>query len=73
VSTLVSLVPKPRDENDEGLDEARTTLDADPGHVILKRLSAPLPGTGGAAGLGSIVGGIKSAAASLGDLLTTTR
>jgi len=77
VSTLVSLVPKPRYENDEGLDEARATLDADPGHVILKRLSvptvpvsAPLPGTGGAAGLGSIVGGIKSAAASLGDLLT---
>jgi len=77
VSTLVSLVPKPRYENDEGLDEARTSLDADPGHVILKRLSvptvpvsAPLPGTGGAAGLGSFVGGIKSAAASLGDLVT---
>lgn len=77
VSTLVSLVPNPRYENDEGLDEARTTLDSEPGHVILKRLStptvpvsAPLPGSGGAAGLGSILGGIKSAAATLGDLLT---
>jgi hypothetical protein len=77
VSTLVSLVPNPRYENDEGLDEARATLDTDPGHVILKRLSVPtvpvshpLPGSGGAAGLGSILGGIKSAAATLGDLLT---
>jgi hypothetical protein len=77
VSTLVSLVPNPRYEKDEGLDEARGTLDAVPGHVILKRLStptvpvsAPLPGSGGAAGLGSVLSGIKSAAATLGDLLT---
>jgi pimeloyl-ACP methyl ester carboxylesterase len=77
VSTLVSLIPNPRYEKDEGLDEARTYLETAAGRDILKRLSTPtvpvavpIPGSGGAAGLGSVLGGITSAAASLGDLLT---
>jgi pimeloyl-ACP methyl ester carboxylesterase len=74
VSTLVSMVPNPRYETDEGLDNARGALNTLPGHTVLANLaipigpvSAPLPGTGGATGL---IGGITSAAASLGDLLT---
>jgi pimeloyl-ACP methyl ester carboxylesterase len=92
VATLVSMVPKPRYEEDEGLDIARRALDQTPGHTILQRLSVPTsavappiaPGTGGAAAFGvaapdsgsamgfftGMVGGIKSAAADLGDLLT---
>jgi hypothetical protein len=77
VSTLVSLVPNPRYEKDEGMEEARTELNTAAGRDILKHLSTPtvpvsppLPGSGGAAGLGNVLGGIKSAAASLGDLLT---
>jgi pimeloyl-ACP methyl ester carboxylesterase len=92
VATLVSMVPKPRYEKDEGLDSARQALDVTPGHTILQRLSVPTtpvappnkPGVGGAAAMGfptpasgtalglfgSLFGGIKSAAADLGDLLT---
>ncbi len=74
VSTLASMVPLPRYEADEGLDNARQALSTLPGHVVLKNLatpfaspSAPLPGSGGAAGL---LTGITSAAATLGDLTT---
>lgn len=74
VSTLVSMVPKPRYEPDEGLDNARSDLENIPGHIVLANLATPvgpvappLPGSGGAAGL---LGGITSAAAALGDLLT---
>jgi pimeloyl-ACP methyl ester carboxylesterase len=74
VSTLVSMVPNSRYEIDEGLDNARSALGTLPGHVVLANLatpigpvSAPLPGKGGAT---SLLGGITSAAASLGDLLT---
>jgi xanthosine utilization system XapX-like protein len=74
VSTLASMVPKPRYETDEGLDNARSALSTMPGHIVLANLAAPvgptsppLPGSGGAAGL---LSGITSAAASLGDLLT---
>jgi hypothetical protein len=74
VSTLTSMVPLPRYEADEGLDNARQALNTVPGRVVLQNLAtpfasptAPLPGSGGAAGL---VSGITSAAATLGDLLT---
>jgi hypothetical protein len=77
VSTLASLVPNPRYEVDEGLEGARGDLASVPGHIVLSRLSTPtvgvtqpLPGSGGATGLGSVLGGIKSAAADLGDLIT---
>jgi pimeloyl-ACP methyl ester carboxylesterase len=74
VSTLVSMIPKARYEQDEGLDNARADLEKMPGHVVLANLATPvgpvappLPGSGGAAGL---LGGMTSAAATLGDLLT---
>jgi hypothetical protein len=91
VSTLSSMIPKPRYEGDEGMDAARFAVDATAGHVVLSMLAtpiaaapAPLPGStgvavapsssaaisGGAAGLGNILGGITSAAATLGDLFT---
>jgi hypothetical protein len=92
VGTLVSMVPKPRYERDEGLDDARDHLDSASGHVVLQRLSTPFvpvttlpisgsggatsiggltPGSGNASGfLGGLLGGIKSAAANLGNVLT---
>ena len=79
VAALISLVPNPRYEGDEGLDLARTALDTQPGYVILQRLMtqpattvSSIFGGGGAAGLsiGGIIGGIKSAAANLGNYLT---
>lgn len=74
VSTLASLVPKPRYESDEGMDNARLALDSTPGRTVLANLAvplgpttAPLPGSGGASGL---IGGVIHAAATLGDLVT---
>jgi hypothetical protein len=62
VASLVSLVPKPRYDADEGLDEARNALDTAAGHTVLQQMSAavsptappPLvPGSGGAASFGA--------------------
>jgi pimeloyl-ACP methyl ester carboxylesterase len=94
VATLVSMVPQPRYEVDEGLDAARTFLNTASGHEVLQRLSTPfipvaprvppsagvggaaslappIPGTGAAAGwLTDLAGGIKAAAANLGNVMT---
>jgi hypothetical protein len=80
VFALVSALPAPRNEKDEGLDDAMTTLKTGgtPGHVVLDRLSVPdfpafpLPdGSGGhALGLGGLVDGVKSAATRLANYFT---
>jgi hypothetical protein len=78
VFALNSVIPKPRGDGDQGLDEARMELDSSssPGHAILSRLAAPvfpvlpLPSSGGGAasfqGTGGV--GIGQAAGLLGDL-----
>jgi hypothetical protein len=63
VAALVSLVPKPRYDADEGLDAARVALDTAAGHTVLQQMSAPVsptasppplvPGAGGAASFGA--------------------
>jgi len=78
VFALNSVVPKPRGEGDQGLDEARQELDSpsSPGHAVLSRLAAPVfpvfpipTSGGGAASLqGSTGVSMGQAAGLLGDL-----
>jgi hypothetical protein len=80
VFALVSALPSPRNERDEGLDDAMIALKAGttPGHTVLDRLSVPdfpafpLPAdsSGHALGLGGILDGIKSAASRLANYFT---
>lgn len=80
VFALVSALPSPRNEKDEGLDDAMIALKAEttPGHTVLDRLSVPdfpafpLPTASGghALGLGGILDGIKSAASRLANYFT---
>ncbi len=80
VFALVSALPSPRNEKDEGLDDAMIALKAGttPGHTVLDRLSVPdfpafpLPTASGghALGLGGILDGIKSAASRLANYFT---
>lgn len=80
VFALVSAVPAPRNERDEGLDDSMAALKAGAvlGHTVLDRLSAPdfpafpLPDDSGghALGLGGIVSGITSAASRLANYFT---
>jgi pimeloyl-ACP methyl ester carboxylesterase len=80
VFSLVSALPGPRNDRDEGLDDSMTALKAGavPGHTVLDRLSAPdfptfpLPGDSGghALGLSSIMSGITSAASRLANYCT---
>ncbi len=80
VFALVSALPAPRNEKDEGVDDAMSSLKSGsaPGHVVLSRLSVPdfpafpLPdGSGGhALGLGGVLDGIKAAASKLANYFT---
>ena len=81
VFTLKSLVPLPRGPADEGLDEARRSLDAAgvDGSTILARLGQPIgptlptPGTlatGGAASIGSVFSSVKNAASNFLNVMT---
>jgi hypothetical protein len=80
VFALVSALPAPRNEKDEGLDDSMSALKSGntPGHVVLDRLSVPdfpafpVPdGSGGhALGLGGLVDGIKSAGFRLANYFT---
>ena len=80
VFALVSALPAPRNEKDEGLDDAMSALKAGtvPGHTILSRLSVPdfpafpVPDNSGghALGLGGVLSGITSAATRLANYLT---
>jgi pimeloyl-ACP methyl ester carboxylesterase len=78
VFALNSVIPKPRGEGDQGLDEARLAIDStsSPGHVVLSHLAAPVfpvfptpISGGGAASIQSFGGaGMGQAAGLLGDL-----
>ncbi|MGF7182167.1 hypothetical protein [Tunturiibacter psychrotolerans] len=80
VFALVSALPAPRNDIDEGLDEAMTALKSGtvPGHTVLGRLSVPdfpafpLPSESGghALGLGGVLSGITSAASRLANYFT---
>lgn len=79
VFALVSSLPAPRGEKDEGLDDAMSTLKAGaPGHVVLDRLSVPdfpafpppADSGGHALGIGAIIDGIKAAACRLANYFT---
>jgi hypothetical protein len=80
VSALVGALPAPRNEKDEGLDDAMSALQSGsvPGHTVLDRLSAPIlpafpvPNDSGghALGLGGILDGITSAATRLANYVT---
>lgn len=80
VYALVSALPAPRNEKDEGLDDAMLELKqgTTPGHVTLERLSVPdfpafpLPegSAGHALGIGGTLDGIKSAALRLANYFT---
>jgi hypothetical protein len=80
VFALVSALPSPRNEKDEGLDDAMTALKSGntPGHTVLDHLSVPdfpvfpLPADSGghALGLGGVLDGIKSAASRLANYFT---
>lgn len=80
VFALVSAVPAPRNEKDEGLDDALTEIKSNSltGSVVLQRLSAPLlpttplpTGTGAhALGFGGLLGGIKAGASRLANYIT---
>lgn len=80
VASLVSALPAPRNDRDEGLDDSMTALKSGsvPGHTVLDRLSAPvfaafpLPEDSGghALGLGGVLSGITSAASRLANYFT---
>lgn len=80
VFALVSALPSPRNEKDEGLDDAMSALKSGnlQGHTVLDRLSSPvfpvfpLPtGSGGhALGIGGMVDGVTSAASRLANYFT---
>jgi len=80
VFALVSALPAPRNERDEGLDDAMIALKSGnlAGHTVLNQLSAPifpvfpLPVASGghALGIGAIVDGITSAATRLANYFT---
>lgn len=80
VFALVSALPAPRNEKDEGLDDSMNALKSGttPGHVVLNRLSVPdfpafpMPDDSGghALGLGGLLDGIKSAATRLTNYFT---
>jgi hypothetical protein len=80
VFALVSALPAPRNEKDEGLDDAMNALKSGStqGHIVLDRLSVPdfpafpLPTDSGghALGLGGVLDGIKSAASRLANYFT---
>lgn len=80
VFALVGALPAPRNEKDEGLDDAMAALKSGsvPGHTVLDRLSVPifpafpLPDNSGghALGLGGILDGITSAASRLANYVT---
>ncbi|MBA3913625.1 MAG: hypothetical protein H0X25_07165, partial [Acidobacteriales bacterium] len=74
VFALTSLLPPPRGERDEGVDDAREELSSlsSPGHLVLQRLSAPsspvfpFPGSGS----GSMPVGLPSGSGQAANLLT---
>jgi hypothetical protein len=80
VFALVNALPAPRNEKDEGLDDAMAALKggSTPGHTVLDRLSVPdfpafpVPDSSGghALGLGALVDGVKSAASRLANYVT---
>jgi hypothetical protein len=80
VFSLVSALPTPRNDKDEGLDDSMVALKSGtiPGHTVLDRLSVPdfpafpLPADSGghALGLGDILSGITSAASRLANYIT---
>jgi pimeloyl-ACP methyl ester carboxylesterase len=80
VFALVNALPAPRNEKDEGLDDAMTKLKSGslPGNVVLQRLSVPMfptfPLPAGtethALGLGGLLGGITAGASKLVNYFT---
>jgi pimeloyl-ACP methyl ester carboxylesterase len=80
VFALVSALPAPRNDRDEGLDDSMDALKSGtvPGHTVLNRLSAPtfpafpMPADSGghALGLGGVLSGISSAASRLANYFT---
>lgn len=80
VFALVSALPAPRNEKDEGVDDAMTQLKSGElaGNQVLKRLSLPMfplfptpAGEGShALGLGGLLGGVKAGATRLANYFT---
>ncbi|MEO6804397.1 MAG: hypothetical protein ABI197_14255 [Granulicella sp.] len=80
VTSLMSALPAPRNDRDEGLDDSMSALKsgAVPGHTVLNRLSAPdlpafpIPDSSGghALGLGDLVSNVTSAASRLANYCT---